>query len=271
MNKKMIGILIIGILIVATIFIYQYETKGSTQKIKKFSSAQQIDEFLKATRAEREFPYIGGIPPPPMSISIQETVPGVTPGVTPGIVPGIVPMPAVAIPANVMPAVVDYSKTNIQVEGVDEADFVKNDNKYIYILVQNKLTIVDAYPAENASIISETKVPGRLRDLFINKDKLVVFSENDYEDIFYPEYEYAPAQTYIQNTSVYVYDISDRTKPEIIASYSIKGNYFQSRMIGNYIYFIVRDSVYYYDKISIPVIRGSIGEREIKQIRPDIY
>jgi len=27
----------------------------------------------------------------------------------------------------------DYSKTNIQVEGVDEADFVKNDDKYVYV------------------------------------------------------------------------------------------------------------------------------------------
>lgn len=263
--NKMTGILIIGILIVATvaIFIYQYETKESTQKIKKFSSIEQIDEFLKATRSERELPYIGL---PPMSMPIPE-IPGV------GVTPGVTPASAVAVPANA-PAVVDYSKTNIQVEGVDEADFVKNDNKYIYILAQNKLVIVDAYPAENASITSETKIPGRLRELFINKDKLVVFAENDYEYIFYPEYEYVPVQTYIQNTNVYVYDISDRTKPEIIANYSIKGNYFQSRMIGNYVYFIVKDSVYSYydyDNVNIPVIIGSTGEREIKQIRPDIY
>ena len=33
----------------------------------------------------------------------------------------------------------DYSKTNIQVEGVDEADFVKNDGKYIYVIAQDKI------------------------------------------------------------------------------------------------------------------------------------
>lgn len=29
---------------------------------------------------------------------------------------------------------VDYSETNVQVQGVDEADIVKTDGKYIYIL-----------------------------------------------------------------------------------------------------------------------------------------
>ena len=49
----------------------------------------------------------------------------------------------------------DYSETNVQVKGVDEADFVKNDGQYIYMIADNKLLIIDAYDAENAEIISE--------------------------------------------------------------------------------------------------------------------
>ncbi len=262
MNKKTIGtVLIIGILIVATIF-FIYQSKGPTQKIKKFSSIEEIDEFLKAKRSEMGFPYMGVPSQMPMGV----VPPIVAPSVTPGVPPEVAAVPPVSAP------VVDYSKTNIQVEGVDEADFVKNDNKYIYTLAQNKLVIVDAYPAENASIISETKIPGRPRDLFLNKDKLIVFTEADYyEDIFYPEYEYFPTKVYIQNTTVYVYDISDRTKPKVMANYSIKGIYFQSRMIGDYIYFIVKDNVYYFDKTNVPIIRGLIGGKEIRQLRPDIY
>ena len=52
----------------------------------------------------------------------------------------------------------DYSQTNVQVAGVDEADFVKNDDKYIYVIAQNKLVIVDAFPAESAKKLSETKI-----------------------------------------------------------------------------------------------------------------
>ncbi|MCX5841692.1 MAG: beta-propeller domain-containing protein, partial [Deltaproteobacteria bacterium] len=39
---------------------------------------------------------------------------------------------------------VDYSQTNVQVAGVDEPDFVKNDARYIYVISGSTLTIVDA-------------------------------------------------------------------------------------------------------------------------------
>src|SRR5947209_7146336 len=38
----------------------------------------------------------------------------------------------------------DYSKTNVQVAGVDEPDFVKNDGKYFYTISGNSVEIVDA-------------------------------------------------------------------------------------------------------------------------------
>lgn len=43
----------------------------------------------------------------------------------------------------------DYSNTNLQVLGVDEADVVKNDGKYIYLIKGNTIRIIDAYPASS--------------------------------------------------------------------------------------------------------------------------
>ena len=40
----------------------------------------------------------------------------------------------------------DYSKTNIQTEGVDEGDIVKTDGKYIYFVNDKGLTIIDSNP-----------------------------------------------------------------------------------------------------------------------------
>jgi len=40
----------------------------------------------------------------------------------------------------------DYSSTNVQVEGIDEADILKIDGKYIYMIVNDKLVIVEAFP-----------------------------------------------------------------------------------------------------------------------------
>jgi len=52
----------------------------------------------------------------------------------------------------------DYSQTNVQYANVDEGDFVKNDDRYIYIISDNSLVIVDAYDAKNAEIVSTTNI-----------------------------------------------------------------------------------------------------------------
>lgn len=162
----------------------------------------------------------------------------------------------------------DYSKTNVQVEGVDEADFVKNDEKYIYMISGNKLLIVDAYPAEDSEIVSETEIEERASQLFVNGDRLVVFS-NDYEKEFaVSEYDFLPVQKYVQKTKVLVYDIEDRKNPEIVEKFSVDGSYFQSRMIGEWVYFIAKETVYMHrNYVDVPSIRMVGGDTLV----PEIY
>ncbi len=171
-----------------------------------------------------------------------------------------------------------YSQTNVQVQGVDEADIVKNDGKYIYTLTQNKLVIVDAYPPNTATITSTIEIPGQLRDLFINKNRLVVFT-----DLYQPVYtlfksgmmedEELPVEAnakmlapgmirpeYYQSpkTGVLIYDTTDKEDPELVANYTVDGNYYQSRMIGDYVYMIAQHAPYYGGgPIPLPALRES--------------
>jgi inhibitor of cysteine peptidase len=92
----------------------------------------------------------------------------------------------------------DYSTTNIQVEGVDEADIVKTDGEYIYIVSGGNLTIVKAYPPEEARIVSKISLTGGIAGIFINGDKLAVF-ETEYG--IYPLYE-----------GEIVYDVNDSSE-----------------------------------------------------------
>ena len=72
----------------------------------------------------------------------------------------------------------DYSTTNIQVAGVDEADFVKNDGKYIYTISGSDVVIIDAFPAENGKIISTINLSGTSpSNIYINGDRLVVLGD----------------------------------------------------------------------------------------------
>jgi len=155
----------------------------------------------------------------------------------------------------------DYSKTNIQFEGVDEADIVKNDGKYIYAIAKGKLFIVDAYPAETAKIVSAIELGDRLtpQEMFISLDskKLMVFaSSGNYYGGY--DYEYTTKTTTITSTTssttsgmtmpywenrsyvaVVTYDISDKSNPKLTNQTDFEGSYLNSRLIGDKAYFVI--------------------------------
>lgn len=246
------------------IIISQFE---STQGLKKFSSVKEIREFLKTSAASSGYNqygwggYFGGFM---RSDVVMETTAGAANAV---VAPIAAATPAMKTGATETGAV-DYSTTNIQVEGVDEADFVKNDGKYIYVLAQNKLVIVDAFPADDANTLSTTIIEGRPADMFVNDDRLIVFTQDDAQVMVFPEYDYRPMPRYTPRTNAFIYDISDREEPVQLSNFSIDGNYFQSRMIGEYVYFIVKDDVYYYNEfVDVPVIKRG----QVKIMSPDVY
>jgi len=130
---------------------------------------------------------------------------------------------------------VDYSTTNIQVEGVDEADIVKSDGKYIYVVSGNKVVIIDAYPAEGARILSEIETNESPIELFINGDKLVMLGW----------------------AFVKVYDVSNRENPLLTRDVSFDGQYFDSRMVGSHVYVIINSPALYDNKIYLPNISSN--------------
>lgn len=232
-----------------------------TQELKKFSSAYELREYLRTgAQSAGAFGTFG------MGRDFAIAESGMV------AVPAALPVGAVSKSGaqNVQaPSVAsDYSKTNIQVEGVDEADFVKNDGKYIYVIAQDKLVIVDAFPASGAKIISSTSIQGRPKDIFVNGERLIIFTEDTDRVYAVPEYDYMPRPIDTMKTTALVYDISDRKNPEEIANYSINGNYFQSRMIGDYVYLIAKNYVYYTgDFVDMPSVRKG----QVKIMAPDVY
>ncbi|MFH0966798.1 MAG: beta-propeller domain-containing protein [Methanobacteriota archaeon] len=153
-----------------------------------------------------------------------------------------------------------YTTTNIQVAGVDEADFVKNDGKYIYIVSGNSLSIVQAYPPQAAAIISQTNLPGSVNDIFLTGDRLVVFTGRyDYAENL-KQSQYFGSNFGIR-TSAMVYDISDRANPKKIREISAPGTFESARMIGTYVYFLTQQNQGYSDP-RMPVIFDDT--REIK-------
>ena len=142
----------------------------STQDLKKFTSRQDIIEFIEnsAKNSGGTGYYAYGV----ASINTMATLSMESAGAAPMAKSAGM---AADSGASQSSGASDYSSTNVQVKGVDEADFVKNDDKYIYTITQNKLVIVDAYPATNAEKVSETEIKGRPRNMLVNGDRLFFF------------------------------------------------------------------------------------------------
>ncbi|MEW6069666.1 MAG: beta-propeller domain-containing protein [Candidatus Thermoplasmatota archaeon] len=151
-----------------------------------------------------------------------------------------------------------YSTTNVQVEGVDEADIVKTDGEYIYVVSGKSVIILRAYPAEEAQILSQLNFSGTINGIFVNGDKLVVFEQEwSYYCCCGACIEYRPWKNI--TSFIKVYNISDRQTPVLVRNISVDGYYFNSRMVENYVYVIIeRYAQLENDEIILPKI--SFGE-----------
>jgi len=122
----------------------------------------------------------------------------------------------------------DYSTTNIQVENVDEADITKTDGDFIYSLSENNVIITDVRNPEDIKIASKITLYGNApEDLLLYNNKLIVI----YSDS-------SSFRSSNGNTIVVVYDITDRTAPKSLKSYTLFEPYYTCRCINNNLYVI---------------------------------
>lgn len=129
----------------------------------------------------------------------------------------------------------DYSTTNNQVAGVDEADIIKTDGHYIYALVRNELSVINASPAAEAKVVSKIVFKSRPQDIFISGDFLAVFGGDNqiYAQGMYQSFRRQNAYTFFK-----VFDISDPANPKQVRDLDFEGSYRDARLIGDYVYFI---------------------------------
>ena len=77
----------------------------------------------------------------------------------------------------------DYSTTNNQVAGVDEADIVKSDGSYLYVRSGSKIDILAAYPPEQAQVLSSLAFDNPPVGLFVYGNRMLVIGRQEPEMI----------------------------------------------------------------------------------------
>ena len=111
---------------------------------------------------------------------------------------------------------VDFSGTNVQEAGVDEADIVKTDGHRIFTLSSGQLVVVDA--AGRRTTGSVTVAEGWGRELFIDGDGLLLITRSHSESG-------DGSETVLQRIDV-------GGAPRIIETVRVQGNYVSARSVG---------------------------------------
>ncbi len=128
---------------------------------------------------------------------------------------------------------IDYSETNIQVEGVDEADIIKTDGNYIYSLSESSVVITNVKDPENikveATISRGNIVP---EELLLYENYLVVISTKVSENQEFHYYRYYNRN----NTVVDIYDITEKNLPKRVKNFELEEPYYTTRCIDGKLY-----------------------------------
>ncbi|MFA6860343.1 MAG: beta-propeller domain-containing protein [Clostridia bacterium] len=158
---------------------------------------------------------------------------------------------------------VDYTETNVQIEGVDEGDIIKVDGTSIFKLTEKGFVIVNVSNGlmEIASNIEiENYVP---KEMFLMGNKAIIIGGR------YEVFEYYGSREIGVNlckmsymnyskTDIRIYDISVRTNPILERQILVEGRYLSSRIVDNKFVFMMSYSFSFGDETNyVPKISDS--------------
>ncbi len=147
----------------------------------------------------------------------------------------------------------NYTQTNVQVPGVDEADFVKNDGTRILVLSGQWLYLNQSWPPAQLQTMSKVKIEGWPREMFLDaSNHVVVFSS------VYTPYPLTPLPMsaiacrpmdcgyyYGTSTKMTVLDVSDFAHPSFVEQFYLPGGYNSSRRVGSAVRLVLSDGFHW--------------------------
>lgn len=182
----------------------------------------------------------------------------------------------------------DFTGTNNQISGVDEADIIKTDGLYIYQLTNNRLRILRAFPVEEAGLILEKTFEENAYyyQMFLHDNYLVLLGNRWEAYQPEPEGDQKPddgepkADEPIGGRAMFwwgksyqrivVYDISDRTQIKKVKSLEVEGYGLAARKIDDKIVLVTNKGGYWgmYRGFAEGSTDGSAGDVNLNEVLP---
>lgn len=148
-----------------------------------------------------------------------------------------------------------YSKTNNQVEGIEEGDIAKTDGKYIYMIretndYKKEFIIVEGYPAEDMKILSTIPLGNNVynEQIQIFEDKIVIMYDTQNNQV--DNYVNDDNKVKIDfigafQSNVKIYDKKDIKDIKLVREISYEGSLISDRVIDGQLYLVTEKRSYY--------------------------
>jgi inhibitor of cysteine peptidase len=252
-------------------------TAPSAHGMVRFSSYQDLERFL-LTRSQCGPGY-------PLQYGRQIDQYG-QPGLGPALPASWNALGSAAQSSSSVSSAPSHSETNNQVVGVDELDTAKNDGQYIYTVSNNTVVVVRAYPVTDAQLVSRISILNQTIDgIFLSGNNLAIVSEapriiystygacgvrtfgGPAMGIAYPSRYYRSTAPQIQNTSISVYDLSNRSSPSLHSTVTVNGTFVGARQIGTFAYLVTSIPAWSNQTLPTTVVNG----RQLQTVATQIY
>lgn len=152
-----------------------------------------------------------------------------------------------------------YGETNVQVDGVEEGDILKNDGAYLYVLrwttergyvdivdIRDKAQMRSVSQIEvcRAETVDGTSTYTNISELFITGDTLtVLYTASSYSVSGEMPEIYGAGAAGTTKTVAAVYDVTDRAAPVLRYTYAVDGSLISSRMTDSTLLLVTEYSV----------------------------
>jgi uncharacterized secreted protein with C-terminal beta-propeller domain len=170
------------------------------------------------------------------------------------------------------------SSTNVQVDGVDEADLVETDGNYLYILSNDKLVIVRAGEGGDLEVLSRVQLDDHPVGMYLSGDRLaIVSSSNDQysygggrgvrllqpliTNVWTGEAQWSPP-----TTTVMVLDLTDRSAPTLVQKTKLDGRLVSSRTVDGQLRLVLSNDLHLPMPITKPADPESNGDEWLAPI-----
>jgi uncharacterized secreted protein with C-terminal beta-propeller domain len=196
--------------------------------LSSFQTYQELHQFIAAnakSAQQRNANYPGvfwGIANPPVAQGAMVTT-TVAAGQT------VNAIASTTVAAGASPGSPSFTTSNVQVQGVDELDKVKTDGVYLYVATSQSISIIKAFPANSAALVSTISLPNHnILGISIAPQRLAVISQSRVN----------------ASVDLRLYDLSNPATPNLINSLGVGGEFVGARVSQGYFYMVVQQPSY---------------------------